>query len=235
MNNSVKWIGLIRGSKEESYQQFHDRILAVLTGLTEDHALDSLSVVLTVKKPPLLSVIPFKKDKIASVSLKIRSPFNLDPLINLPGCSGIYEVEEAIPLSYHKTWKDAEPTPGVNLLTLFRKKKSIDYGTFIKRWHMGHTPLSLKIHPLWNYNRNVVMRNLISSTESWDGIVEEHFRTASDLLNPARFFDRPWTMFYRMLQVYFDTRSFLDYPSMETYLAMGYHLKSRSIPDNEDQ
>jgi len=226
MKNSVKWMGLIRGSQEESYPQFQKKIITLLSDLAKDPDMDSLSVVLTVQKPPFFSVIPFKKDKIASVSFKSIHPIDLESLQSMPGCSGIYEVEEALPMAYQKTWKDTEPTPGVNLLTLFRKKKSIDYETFIRRWHHGHTPLSLKIHPLWNYNRNVVMKNQIKSSESWDGIVEEHFRTASDLLNPARFFGHPLTMFYRMIQVYLDTRSFLDYATMETYLAVEYHIKT---------
>ncbi len=233
MKNSIKWIGLIRGSKEESHKNFQTRILASLTDIAQDPSIERLSVVLTVTPPPVFSVIPFKKGKIASISLRSGTPLILDTLMNEPGCSGIYEVEEAIPVAYQKTWKDAEPSPGVNLLTLFRKKRSIDYDTFIKRWHHGHTPLSLKIHPLWNYNRNVVIRNLLKSPESWDGIVEEHFRMASDLLNPVRFFDHPLTMFYHMLQVYFDTRSFLDYPSMEIYLAVEYHLKSMGMSGNK--
>lgn len=228
MKNSVKFIGLIRGTEEESYPRFQDRILELLIDRIEwDNNIQGLSVVLTVKKPPLFSIIPFKKDKIASISIKGHPDSDLNFLMKEPGFSGIYQVDEAIPVAYQKSWKDTEPTPGVNLLTLFRKKESIDYETFIHRWHHGHTPLSLKIHPLWNYNRNVVMKKLIESTESWDGIVEEHFRTDADLLNPARFFDNPLTMFYRMIQVYLDTRSFLDYPTIQTYLAIEYHFKSK--------
>jgi hypothetical protein len=235
MKNSVKSICLIRGTEEESYQQFQERIFGSLLDRIEwDNNIQGLSVVLTVKKPPLLSVIPFKKDKIASISIKGQPELDLNSLMKEPGFSGIYQVDEAIPVAYQKTWKDTEATPGVNLLTLFRKKGTIDYETFIHRWHHGHTPLSLKIHPLWNYNRNVVMKNLADSSESWDGIVEEHFRSASDLLNPVRFFDNPLTMFYRMIQVYLDTRSFLDYPSMQTYLAVEYHLKSGKEIDAVD-
>ena len=45
---------------------------------------------------------------------------------------------------------------GANMRAVFSKKKNIDYATFLHRWHNGHTPLSLKIHPLWNYVRNEV-------------------------------------------------------------------------------
>jgi len=219
-------MGLIRGSRDETYQQFKNRIFRSLTDLVREPEVESLSVVLTVKKPPLISVIPFKKSKMASISLRGSHPLMLENILGIPGCAGIYEVEEAIPVAYQKTWEDSETTPGVNLLTLFRQKRSIDYETFIRRWHHGHTPLSLRIHPLWNYNRNVVLNKKSDVSESWDGIVEEHFQTASDLLNPAKFFGNPLTMLYRMMQVYMDTRSFLDYPTMETYLGEEIHLKS---------
>lgn len=219
-------MALIRGSRKETYQQFHGRIIKSLTDLAREPQIEGISVVLTVKKPPFFSVIPFKKAKIASISLRGSQSPMLENILRLPGCAGLYEVEEAIPVAYQKTWKDTETTPGVNLLTLFRQKQSIDYETFIRRWHHGHTPLSLRIHPLWNYNRNVVLNKRSDSSELWDGIVEEHFQKASDLLNPAKFFGNPLTMFYRMMQVYFDTRSFLDYPSMETYLGEEIHLKS---------
>jgi len=181
---------------------------------------------MTVKEPPIFSVIPFKKDKIASITVKTGNFLSLKILEMEDGFAGAYQVDEAIPVAYRKTWKDGDQSPGINLLTIFRKKQSIDYETFIRRWHLGHTPLSLKIHPLWNYNRNLVKKRLTGSSETWDGIVEEHFKSANDLLNPARFFGGPLLMFYRMLQVYIDTRSFLDYRTIQTYLAMEYHIKS---------
>ena len=119
-------------------------------------------------------------------------------------------MEEAIPVAYEKNWQDGEKSPGVCLLTLFQKKKRITHETFLHRWHNSHTPLSLKIHPLWNYNRNVVTEKLHDSCFDWHGIVEEHFRTSSDLLNPVKFFGHPLIMGYNMMRVYFDTNSFLD-------------------------
>jgi hypothetical protein len=135
-------------------------------------------------------------------------------------------VEEALPVAYEKTWPDGEVTPGVCLLTLFRKKKSIDHGTFIDRWHNSHTPLSLKLHPLWNYSRNVVRTAVKSDSQYWDGIVEEQVRTRADLLNPFRFFGNPLMIIPNMIRVYVDTKSFLDYATIEPYLVMEYHISS---------
>jgi len=221
-----KNIYLIRGGKSEQYAQFQKRILVLLENLTKEKDVKSISVVITVQKPPGISVIPFKRKKIASISVKSEKRLIIDQLTRIDGFAGLYRVEEAIPIGYEKTWNDREPSPGVNLFTLFRKKRSITYETFIDRWHNRHTPLSLKLHPLWNYNRNVVLDVVIDQAEHWDGIVEEHFQKASDLLNPARFFGNTFTMIYHMLEVFIDTRSFLDYKTIETYLAQEYHIKS---------
>ena len=228
MAGLIKTICLIRGRDEEPYEKFRDRIFALLEAAEKNPEITDLKVVLTEAKPPKLSVIPFCRKKIASISVKTSQTLNLDPLKQADGFSGAYLVEEAIPVGYQKTWPDRDPTPGVNLLTLFRRKKSIDHSTFIRRWHQGHTPMSLKIHPLWNYNRNVVRKASAPDSEPWDGIVEEHFKTAADLLNPTRFFGDPWTMFYRMLEVYRDTRSFLDYPTIQTFLAIEYHIRTKN-------
>jgi hypothetical protein len=96
----------------------------------------------------------------------------------------------------------------------------------LDRWHNSHTPLSLKIHPLWHYNRNVVEEKLSKHSAKWDGVVEEHMRTRSELLNPFKFFGNPLVILQRMIHVYKDTKSFLDYNTIEPYLAKEYFLKS---------
>ena len=136
-------------------------------------------------------------------------------------------MHEALPVSYRKNWNDGEATPGACLLTLFSKKRNIDYETFINRWHNGHTPLSLRIHPLWNYVRNEVKEVLTKESPKFNGIVEEQTRMAADLLNPFRFFGNPLIIIPRMITVYADTKSFIDYGTMETYLAAEYHIKSK--------
>jgi len=140
-----------------------------------------------------------------------------DALSGYEGLRGIYRVEEALPVAYEKSWPDGELTPGVCLLTLFTRKPGLDHATFLNRWHNSHTPLSLRIHPLWHYNRNVVRERLITSSEPWEGIVEEHFRKRSDLVNPFRFFGNPLRIVPNMIEVYNDTRTFLDYNTIETY------------------
>lgn len=221
-----KYIFLIRGENTETYEDFTARMLDTANTMALLHKPDQVKLTVTASPPPAVSIIPFKKTRIAALSVYDPRKGFMDTMQRVKGLEGVYQVKEAIPVAYTKTWADHEPTPGVCLLTLFKQKKGIDYDTFIDRWHNSHTPLSLKLHPLWNYNRNVVVDRVKETTQPWDGIVEEHFKTASDLLNPFRFFGNPLAIGYNMLRVYLDTKSFLDYKTIEPYLAREYHIMS---------
>ncbi len=221
-----KQIYLVRGIEDESYKAFLERIHWESDILTKDKNIQSLSYTITEQAPPAVSIIPFKNKKIACISIKKEDYTFIENLQKLNGFEGAFQVTEALPVAYTKDWADGEKTPGACLLTLFKKKKKIDYKTFISRWHNGHTPLSLKIHPLWHYNRNVVDEKLNEHANNWDGIVEEHMRTRSELLNPFKFFGPPHLIVQRMMHVYSDTKSFLDYGTIETYLVAEYHLKN---------
>ncbi len=221
-----KEIYILNALPEEDYPGFRNRILKLSNDLLDRYQPDTLRINLTLKAPPGISIIPFKRKKIALLSLTRSSAEPMDLLSSADGFRGGYVVEEAIPVAYEKTWKDGEATPGECLLSLFHSKPGLARDTFIKRWHEGHTPLSLKLHPLWNYNRNVVSGTLGSNSVSYDGIVEEQFRKASDLLNPFVFFGPPLKVALHMYQVLVDTRSFIDMKRIETYLSTEIHLKS---------
>jgi len=220
-----KTIYLIRGGKNESYNCFKNRVLSLVDSLIKKNTNILAKVVITEKAPPLISIIPFKKNKIASISIRNDEANQFEEIINSRGFAGFFEVTEALPVAYDKNWEDGEVSPGVCLLTLFNQKKSIDYKTFINRWHNSHTPLSLKIHPLTHYNRNVVDEQGTMNKDCWDGIVEEHCKTKSELLNPSKFFGGTLKMIPNMISVYIDTKSFLDYGTIETYLTSEYIIK----------
>ncbi len=221
-----KQIYLVRGTPGESYASFGERIFKALNELTTKDEVTGLSYTLTEERPPAISIIPFSKKKMASISVRTKSENPMGSILKMDGFEGAYSTTEALPVAYEKTWADGEKTPGVCLLTLFRQKKNIDHETFLDRWHNSHTPMSLKYHPLWHYNRNVVDSNLSDHSAVWHGIVEEHMRTRSELLNPFKFFGNPLVIIPRMINVYRDTNSFLDYKTIETYLVAEYHLKS---------
>jgi hypothetical protein len=219
-----KVIFLARGVDRETYVQFSDRVLHVAKSIAEN--AEGVKVVFTKEPPPSLSIIPFKKSKAATISVYSGKPEPMDVLMQMKGFAGAYRVDEVLPVAYQKEWPDGELTPGICLLTLFNRRKGLDHATFIHRWHNSHTPLSLKIHPLWNYSRNVVLEKQTAESEHWEGIVEEQTRTMSELLNPFKFFGPPWVVVQRMLAVYVDTKSFLDYKGIETYLAREVVFKS---------
>ena len=221
-----KEIYIIRGLPGEDYKIFKDRIFRLSKDVLEKTMPEKLKICLTEKKPPRISIIPFKRNKIAVLSIYRNKGAVLKLITASPGFVGSYAVEEAIPVSYTKSWEDGTSTPGECLLTLFHKKPGIDQDTFIKRWHEGHTPLSLKLHPLWNYNRNVVHGKLTDNSLWYDGIVEEQVQKASDLLNPCVFFGPLLKVPIHMYQVFMDTRSFIDMRRIETYLASEFFLKS---------
>lgn len=221
-----KEIYLVRGIEKEDYQTFTVRIFSTARELLQTSDPEALKITLTQQAPPKISIIPFKKTKIAVISVYRHENDSIKLLKDTPGFSGAFKVEEALPVELEKTWPDGEPTPGICLLTLFHRKPGIDYDMFINRWHNGHTPLSLKIHPLTNYNRNVVLQKLCDQSVWYDGVVEEQTQSKSDLLNPFVFFGNPLEIIGNMIAVYKDVRSFLDYGRIETYLTMEYHLKS---------
>ena len=209
---------VFRGRSDESYGDFGKRMLATADGIAQKIQPTRLGITFTHGLPPVISIIPFKKNRISVISLWVPLDTKIHSMAGDDGPCGIYKVEEALPVAYEKNWPDGELTPGVCLLTLFTRKPGLDHATFIHRWHNSHTPLSLRIHPLWHYNRNVVRERLINSSEPWEGIVEEHFRKRSDLVNPFRFFGNPVRIVSNMIEVYNDTRAFLDYNTIETYL-----------------
>jgi hypothetical protein len=190
---------------------------------------DKLQLTVTESAPPKPSLFPFKQEPLALFNVYDQagdpSRFTEALCREAPSVAG-YEVEEAFPVSYEKTWRDGEPTPSPILLTMLHKKPGITSEEYIRRWHGGHTPLSLEIHPLWYYQRNVVRKPVTEGAEPSDGIVLEACPTRADLLNPARFFGGALKMVPNMVRVAKDIQGFLDMKKTETFYATEYHLRS---------
>ncbi|HBZ69958.1 MAG TPA: hypothetical protein DEP35_09575 [Deltaproteobacteria bacterium] len=142
-----------------------------------------------------------------------------------------YLVTESVPRDYDaRTWPDGERTPGVKLVTLFEKPERLTDEEFIERWHGSHTPLSLEIHPMWCYVRNVVARRLTSDGPDWRGIVDEQFRTAEDLTDPTRFYGVSGDWKLNIQRVLDDCRRFLDLERIQTAVMSEYILQSPYAP-----
>jgi hypothetical protein len=221
-----KEIYLLQGLQSESYEDFSSGIMEIASSIADSMIQGQMKIVFTAEPPPKVSIIPFQKKKMASISVYKGDTTPVAGLINAERFAGAYRVSEVLPVAYEKNWPDGELTPGVCLLTLFNRKKGLDHPTFIHRWHNSHTPLSLRIHPLWNYSRNVVTDLITEKSKRFEGIVEEQMRTDADLFNPFRFFGNPLVIIPRMIEVYRDTKSFLDYQGIETYLAREVVVRS---------
>ena len=221
-----KEIYLIRGSGGEGYAEFASRILKDMPELVLPLSPQACSVAFTAAPPPRFSVIPYKNTKIACVMIKGDGQQWAKQFDCYPGTAGGYTVEEALPVNYDKCWEDGRETPGAGLLTLFRSRPDIDYETFLNRWHNGHTPLSLRIHPLWKYDRNVVTGKTLPESEHFDGIVEEHFEERQDLTKLCRFFGPFPKMARHMAEVWRDTKGFIDGKTIEPYFVTEYCLCS---------
>lgn len=222
-----KWMYVLRGNGE-THDAWSERMRALGVRLLELEP-SKLQLTVTEAPPPRFSMFPFKRGPIAIFNVydEGQDPSRFtDALAGAASSVSGYEVEEAYPVSYDKAWPDGEPTPSPILVTMLRKKPGVSNAEYIARWHDGHTPLSLEIHPLWYYQRNVVSKPITEGAEPSDGIVLEACRTRGELLNPASFFGGALKMVPNMLRVASDIKGFLDMKKIENFYATEYHLRS---------
>lgn len=222
---------LVRGERDTPCDAFARAVLGDLAPVLLEAGATRLKVTLTEEPPPRLSVIPFSRRRIALLSAWSDDNAQLarDAGAAAEGAGLIahaYAVTDSTPLLYERTWPDGERTPGVGLLTVFDRKPGLDDATFMHRWQAGHSTLSLKLHPLWCYVRNVVEAPVLDGSPPRDAIVEEHFRRRRDLLSPRVFFGGALRMLPNMVRVGLDVRGFIDLSTIETYLVNEYHVRS---------
>jgi hypothetical protein len=219
---------VLRGNGE-SHGAWADRMRNEVSRQLLELGPAKLQLTVTEAPPPRPSLFPFKSQPIAIFNVyddaEDPSRFS-EALENAAASVSGYEVEEAYPVAYDRAWSDGEPTPSPILLTMLHKKAGIQTDEYLRRWHEGHTPLSLEVHPLWYYQRNVVREPVTEGADPSDGIVLEACRTRGDLLNPARFFGGALKMVPNMLRIARDIKGFLDMKKTETFYATEYHLRS---------
>lgn len=209
--------------------RFKSRILddIVPALLARDPA--ALKVSMTDVPAPGLTVLPLRKDNLALVSVWSETD-KLPDSWKTAGLPGLaiqgYEIDESVPVAYEKDWQDGQTSPGVVLLTLLKQNPRLTYDEFMHEWHGRHTPKAMRIHPFWNYIRNVIKGKTIASSPTFEGIVEEHFRTRSDCVNPVRMFGGPLKFLPHMVEVGLHARHFLDLKLTENYLLSETHIRS---------
>ncbi|MEM7137033.1 MAG: hypothetical protein AAF500_10665 [Myxococcota bacterium] len=223
-----KWMYVLRANGE-GHSAFGERMRKDVTRTLLDLDPSRLSLTLTETPPPKLALFPFKRDPVAvfAVHDADNEPSRFTDALSgaASTCSG-YEVEESFPVEYNKSWDDGAPTPTPILLTVLHQKPGITFDEYIERWHGGHTPLSLKIHPLWYYQRNVIKGPVTEGAAPCDGLVLEACPTKQDLLNPVRFFGGALKMIPNMIRVANDIQGFLDMKKVETFYCTEYLIRS---------
>jgi hypothetical protein len=226
----VKLQYLLRAPATEKVEAFRDRTLATGARLLAGGPA-RLKLTFTAEEPPRLSVAPFRRDRIALVSLwdettPEAAAVRWSAILKSEGAAAGYCVDESVPRAYRRDWPDGRDTPGGSMLTLLHRRAALSDAEFLGRWHEGHSPLALQIHPLWNYVRNVVTAPVLPGSPRLCGIVEEQCRTRGELLDPVRFFGGWMRMVPNMVRVYRDVRGFLDLAALENYLVTERWLRS---------
>ena len=226
----IKKIYLLRNPEEREFRMFKSQIFDKLVPQLLQINPEKLKISITDFARPRFTILPLKAAGLAMISVwgEIEE---CDEHIQeeMAGYSENvvgYLVTESIPVSYEKTWDDGNASPGAVLLTLMKKNTNLSYEQFMSEWFGHHTPMALRIHPLWNYIRNVVESLLIEDSTPFDGIVEEHFRSLQDITNPVRFFGGALKMLPNMLKVWRHSNKFLEISAIENYLLREYHIRS---------
>jgi hypothetical protein len=187
-----------------------------------------LKIGLTEDANPRLTVLPLRKENLLMVSA--WGPIDVAAV---PACFRVlgvphfaYRVHESYPLHYERTWADGVRSPGSVLLTLLAKNARLTHDAFMHEWHGRHTPKALRIHPMWSYARNVVTAAASEDAPAFEGVVEEHYRTLADIVNPVRMFGGPLRFLPHMIEVGRHASHFLDLRRTENYLLGEWHLSS---------
>ncbi|HTP28003.1 MAG TPA: hypothetical protein VMK12_20405 [Anaeromyxobacteraceae bacterium] len=218
----VKLQYLLRAPAAESVGAFRDRALTVGARIVACCPA-RLKLTYTAEDPPRFSVMPFRRDRVALVSLwdeaaPEEAAARWNALLQAESAAAGYRVDESVPRAYCRDWPEGQDTPGGSMLTLLHRRAGLTDAEFLRRWHDGHSPLALDVHPLWNYVRNVIAAPVLPGSPPLCGIVEEQCRTRGELLDPVQFFGGWLWMVPNMLRVLTDVRSFLDLAALENYL-----------------
>ena len=112
----VKLQYLLRAPAAESVGAFRDRALACGARLLTCGPA-RLKLTFTAEEPPRLSVMPFRRDRLALVSLwdegapeVVAARWNA--LLASEGATAGYRVDESLPRAYTRDWPDGSDTPG---------------------------------------------------------------------------------------------------------------------------
>jgi hypothetical protein len=226
----TKYIFLIHCPETVEPGAFKPRLFDTLVPRLLALKPEKLKIGLTEPKLPRFAVVPFKRTGLAMISVwdkwDDRAAEWQAEMSSLGWQVFGYQVAESTPVAYQKDWKDGEVSPGMVMLTIMKKNARLQHKQFMQEWFGHHTPMAMRIHPLWNYIRNVVESAVVEGSPAFDGIVEEHVRERRDITNPVRYFGGLLHFIANMIRVGLHARKFLDLSVIENYLLTEYHIRS---------
>lgn len=227
----VKYVFLVRPPDGVNTSALKGRLLGELAPRLLRMGPDRLKMGLTEPQRPRVTVLPLAGEHLGMVSVWDGDGGRAgewSAAMASPGWSVAgYRVTESTPRAYTKDWPDGEASPGIVMLTLMKKNPRLSQDQFMREWFEYHTPrIALRVHPLWNYVRNVVDGEVPEGSPHLDGIVEEHCRQRSDVTNPVRYFGGPIMMVPNMVRVGMHANKFLDISAVKNYLLTEYHIRS---------
>jgi hypothetical protein len=227
----VKYVFLVRPPDRVNSSALRARVLEELVPRLLQMGPDRLKIGLTEPRRPRLTVLPLAKEQLAMISVwdgRADRAGLWQAAMASPGWTVAgYRVTESTPRAYTKDWPDGEASPGIVMLTLMKKNPRLSQEQFMREWFEHHTPrIALRVHPLWNYIRNVVESAVADGSPHLDGIVEEHCRKRSDVTNPVRYFGGLLMMVPNMIKVGLHANRFLEISAVENYLLTEYHIRS---------
>ncbi|WP_163685163.1 EthD domain-containing protein [Mycolicibacterium gadium] len=143
-----------------------------------------------------------------------------------------YLVTESVPLPPPATAAGAR-TDGFANIALLRRPEDLDEATWLRRWHIDHTPVAIETQSTFGYTQNAVVRALTPDAPPIDAIVEELFPEAaiSDL---HAFFGAPddAELSRRMDRMVASTSAFGANRNVDTVPTSRYVYRTPFVTDN---
>jgi hypothetical protein len=144
-----------------------------LPGLTvnvRDDAVRGSLMTLTTLDPPVVAVVSLWTQQCYGEQVRAA----LDRLRRECDVLAAYLVTESVPLP-PPVGEMGERTPGLANVALLRRPADLDPATWLRRWHLDHTPVAIETQATFGYTQNAVVRPLTEDAPRIDAIVEELF------------------------------------------------------------
>ena len=143
-----------------------------------------------------------------------------------------YLVTESVPLPPPATAAGAR-TDGFANIALLRRPEDLDMVTWLRRWHIDHTPVAIETQSTFGYTQNAVVRALTPDAPAIDAIVEELFPDAA-VTDLHAFFGAPddAELSRRMERMVASTSAFGANRNVDTVPTSRYVYRTPFVTDN---